>query len=97
MTNSKVFGHRMNQRNKITAGTVPDMLPRFFLVEVSKRSRIVCTNEINNSKTVQSNQSECMPKRKKRRSNTEKFKITKANEYESEKHPIQRFEIVYDI
>ena len=39
---------------------------------------------------------ECQSK-KKRRSNTEKFKITKANEYESEKHPIQRFEIVYDI
>ena len=33
----------------------------------------------------------------KKRSNTEKFKITKADEYQSEKHPIQRFEIVYDI
>jgi len=60
----------------------------------------VCTNEINNSKTVQSNQSESkvnVCQSEKKRSNTEKFKITKADEYQSEIHPIQRFEIIYDI
>ena len=48
----------------------------------------VCTNEINNSKTVQSNQSESMPKRRKDPIQR-KFKIPKANIYYSEKHPIQ--------
>ena len=48
LTISNNFGHRIYQRNKITAGTVPDMLPRVSYKGVSKRSRIVCTNETEN-------------------------------------------------
>ena len=47
----------------------------------------VCTNEISNSKTVQSNQSECMPKQKKDPIQR-KFKVPKANIYYSEKDTI---------
>ena len=57
----------------------------------------VCMYQWNKQFKDSPKQPKSMYAKAKKRSNTEKSKITKANEYQSEKHPMQRFEIVYDI